>query len=279
MPADRLLHPRAGHSDKVNKLTDLEFRVWVQYVLSADDFGVMRSSAVTLQADNDHLANRPVKMLTKCLGVLVTVGLLRTFEHQGRTYLYQTDWQDWQKIRWPAKTINPEPPLEYLSEKTKELLKYFPGGKQVPPKNIGSTSEVLPPTRETANGLRQTAVAHGSGSEGGPGETTAFLDVPFEAFKAEYPESRRVFGYIESSMYHDAIKSGKTTEAKMLAALRNHKASAQWQDEAKIPNPRTWLEGERWNVTMSPPKTVSTTQKTSGTVEALQRFASKGGVQ
>ena len=53
-----MIHPRLGHSAKVAGLTDFEYRVWNQYLLSADDFGVMRATAVKLQADNDALAER-----------------------------------------------------------------------------------------------------------------------------------------------------------------------------------------------------------------------------
>jgi hypothetical protein len=247
MPADRLLHPRAGHSRKVSSLTDLEFRVWIQYLLSADDFGILPATAVALQSANDYLLSIPAKKLVKAIAVLVSIELVRVFTHQERQYLYQPDWQDWQKVRWPAKTIHPEPPSEYLSSETKELLKNFPGGKKVPPKNSRSTSEELPPTRETANGLRLTA--HANGSEGGSGET-APLDVAFEAFKAAYPSERRNFGRIVEGLFLVAIESGKTTLAMMLAALENHKASAQWQDPSKIPNPEKWLAQERWNSTM-----------------------------
>jgi len=169
VPQDRFLHPRLGHSDKVSLLTDLEFRVWVQYILSADDFGVMRKSAVTVQADNDHLANRPQKVVQRCLDALVKARLLRTFEHQQRVYVYQPDWQDFQRIGYPRGTSQPLPAPEQLvdcSPKTRELFKRHPLNlhETLPkdlPKIPETFSESSPPSRarETAkaNGIRLTA--------------------------------------------------------------------------------------------------------------------------
>src|SRR6185503_2400025 len=114
MPVDRFLHPRAGKSTKVSMLTDLEYRVWTQYLLSADDFGVMRATALAFQSDNDHLANRRTKEVQRCIDQLVSCGLLRAFEHQGKPYLYQHDWQKWQKVDYPRATLQPKPPEDVL---------------------------------------------------------------------------------------------------------------------------------------------------------------------
>lgn len=173
VPADRFLHPRLGHSHKVNLLTDLEFRVWVQYQLSADDFGVMRRSAVTVQADNDHLSTRPKRVIERCLDAIVTRGLLLPFSHQGRHYVCQFDWQRFQKVEYPRPTFEPKPPEDVLAtceSKTQELFTKHPGGSPKRSPNIsqtfGETSEAgsqeLP---DYARGRpRETAKANGSGS-------------------------------------------------------------------------------------------------------------------
>ena len=93
MPVDRFIHPRLGHSEKVNQLTDLEARVWIQYLLSSDDFGVMRCSSVNLQADNDALARRPKNAVQRALERVLEVGLIQEFEHQGQRFVFQPDWQ------------------------------------------------------------------------------------------------------------------------------------------------------------------------------------------
>lgn len=131
MPDDRFLHKRAGRSEKVGLLSDFEYRVWTQYILSSDDFGVMRHSALTLQNDNVALEQRPTKAITAALNALVTAKLLHPFSHQSRAYLYQHDWQDWQKVTYPRLTIEPKPPVGLCSRHTQWLLSHWPGGKPV----------------------------------------------------------------------------------------------------------------------------------------------------
>ena len=205
MPADRLLHARLGHSAKVSSLSDLEYRVWTTYVLGADDFGVMRADAVAFQAAHDALCARPAKAIKRCIERLVEVGLVAAFAHQGSRYLYQTDWQDFQRVRYPLRTVHPLPAAAEVSAKTQHLWSVHPGGAKVPalprssrtvpgrfpgssgspsekrpddsrrsseqvPEHSRTSSETLPPharSCETANGLWLMArEERGAGGEG-----------------------------------------------------------------------------------------------------------------
>lgn len=147
MPDDRLFHKKLGHSVKVNALTDFEEIVWRTYIMAADDFGVMRFAVLPLQNFYDRLANRPARAVQRALDRLAKIGLVRTFEHQGQTYCYQHDWQNFQSIEYPRTTILPKPPvvaLEECSELTRYLFSFHPGGRRVPSKrgsNSGSSPE------------------------------------------------------------------------------------------------------------------------------------------
>ena len=126
MPADRFLHARLGHSAKVSSLSDLEYRVWTTYLLGADDFGVIRAEAVAFQAAHDALSRRPAKAIGRCIERLVKAGLVAAFVHQGARYLYQVDWQDFQRVRYPLRTLHPLPATAEVSPKTRHLWR--PGG-------------------------------------------------------------------------------------------------------------------------------------------------------
>lgn len=207
MPDDRFIHPRLGHSEKVNQLSDFERNVWLVYLLAADDFGVMRYSAVSLQDAAAFLEARPSKQIMRALDRVKAAGLIRTFDHQGQAYCYQHDWQKWQRVRYPRTTHQPAPSPDLLAEccgKTSELFREHHGdyaGKFREssgnisakfPQSSGNVSESLPSllragVRETAHGLRQEA------QEGGPGETAC--SVRAGSFCAWYGEAyQRLLG-------------------------------------------------------------------------------------
>lgn len=114
----RLLHKKGIHGERVIALGHLEFRVWVQYVLSADDYGVMRASATVLRADNLRLEREPFKRIVAAMLALEEIGLVQIFEHQGVKFWWQTDWQDFQSVRYPRDTVNPAPSAERLGDAT-----------------------------------------------------------------------------------------------------------------------------------------------------------------
>jgi hypothetical protein len=172
MPDERFFHKRLGHSAKVNSLTDLEFRVWAQYQLSADDCGVIRHSPIPLQADNDSLAARSPRLISRAIDQIVTVGLLLTFIHQKQKYLCQGDWQNFQHVRYPRSTVNPCPPAEILAKCTSETRGLFRirHGEipEVSPENFGEVPETSP--APAGAGGREWLTANGYGSSYGNGD-------------------------------------------------------------------------------------------------------------
>jgi hypothetical protein len=174
MPVDRFFHPRAGHSRKVNGLTDQDFRVWWSYVLAADDYGVMRRSAVTLQAANDSLEKRSIKAIERSLDRLVDARLVVPFMHQAEPYVCQLDWQDFQKVRYPRESHLPIPPDDILAQCSRATQELFQQRSrkisEMPPEDSGTCSASDPQfprarTHEEANANGKRLTADGSAPE------------------------------------------------------------------------------------------------------------------
>jgi hypothetical protein len=165
MANHRLIHKEAATGQRTTDLDELEFRVWVQYLLSADDFGVCPATAVKLQGDNRRLAKVPTKKVQAAINQLVAVTLVQSFDDHGMRYLYQWDWQDWQRLKHASTTSFPPIPgelLEKCSPKTVALLREFH------PK----IAKVLPPRASACDALANAnAVANASGLEESPRET------------------------------------------------------------------------------------------------------------
>lgn len=217
MPQDRLFHPRLGHSEKITMLTDFEFRVWNSYILTADDFGVMRASAVTLQSTNDALDAKPARIVMRALERLLVVALVQGFEHQGRSYVFQRDWQHYQKIEWPRNTIEPAPAQDILdtltSEKertTRDLFGRHPGGtsrkkaKDVP-NDLERDSQIISDSRAPARGERLTLTANAQANGQRLREAVAPAEVLLDAYRAHW---KRAYGH-ESSLLISPIEQMK----------------------------------------------------------------------
>lgn len=150
-------------------MSDFEYRVWASYLLAADDFGVMRATAVTLQAADDSLAERPAVKVQAALDRLVEIGLVGTFTHQGRAYVYQHDWQGWQKVKYPRPTTNPCPSADLLAgccPLTQALFSKHPGG--VAPKMAESSSNIPAALEKLSENLSESFPPHVCAGAGAP---------------------------------------------------------------------------------------------------------------
>jgi predicted RNA-binding Zn-ribbon protein involved in translation (DUF1610 family) len=165
MPDDRMLHRCQGHSAKLAQCDHLTYRVWTQYLLSADDFGVMPAAAAMIRGDNFALMQEAEAEIQRALDTLQQVGLVAGFDHQGQRFLCSLEWQDYQRIRWPRTTYYPSPSAEVLrecSDSTRKLFSKHPS-KLSPRKG----SKVAVSHRLTANGFSTSEGVQGEGQETG----------------------------------------------------------------------------------------------------------------
>lgn len=229
MPTHRLIEKSAGTGERITSLDHFGFRVWMQYQLSADDFGVCPAEAFKLQGENLALQREEPAAVQAQIEALITIGLCGVFTDGSRRYLFQFDWQDYQKIKHPSKTSLPPVPSESLADCSVITQRLF---AEHHPKVNGTFA---PHGNATAN-ANASAIATADAS----------TDDRFERFWKAYP--RKVGKGAALAIWRRLNPSDALT-VRMVAAVDRQKESTQWRKKGGefIPHPRTWLHQERWN--------------------------------
>jgi hypothetical protein len=145
MPDYRKLHNCFDMGERTDQLTDFELRVWLVYRACADDFGVCPILPGLLKGKSRRLARVSDRAVLAAMHRLLSVALCHTFTHQGLSYLYDREWQDWEDIRHPRATQHPAPPAEERRLMTPITQQYFGKHPELLPKDFGKVSETFPP--------------------------------------------------------------------------------------------------------------------------------------
>ncbi|MBO7669711.1 MAG: hypothetical protein J6S60_03890 [Oscillospiraceae bacterium] len=97
---NRILKETIHTSESVNRMTDFQFRLWINLIVYVDDYGrgdarpaVIRGTCFPLR---DRITNRDIDAALRALADIGCVGL---YSVDGRPYLYLPAWESHQTVR------------------------------------------------------------------------------------------------------------------------------------------------------------------------------------
>lgn len=112
---NRIIKDSIHNSEKINKLTDFQFRLWVSLITYVDDYGrgdarpaIIKGTCFPLR---DRLTNRDIEA---ALTELAGTGCIGLYEVDGKSYLYFPNWESHQRVRTKVSKC-PEPPTDDVS--------------------------------------------------------------------------------------------------------------------------------------------------------------------
>jgi hypothetical protein len=129
-------------------------------------------------------------------GMLESVGLVMSFDHQGQQYLCSLDWQEYQKVRFPRKSYLPTPPAEVLRKCCAETRAFF-GRKTEKSPGLTRVSHRLTANASTPS---LSSVPEGESEGGaaapsfGPLELSGLWNDAVDEAGADFPQVKQVSG-------------------------------------------------------------------------------------
>ena len=97
---NRIIKESIAKSEKVNGLTDFQFRLWVHLMTYVEDYGRGDARAAVIKGTcfpfRERLTNRDIE---KGLADLADAGCVGLYKVDGKPYLYLPNWEQHQRVR------------------------------------------------------------------------------------------------------------------------------------------------------------------------------------
>lgn len=223
---NRMIKESIRTSKTVNALSDFQFRLWLYLITYVDDYG--RGSADPELLKGLVFPRRKgvtEAQIRDALTVLANTGMINLYEADGESYFYFPKWGDHQRIQSKYSKY-PEPPA-VMPEKDASRNVTVSHGKSRTEYEVQEEVEI-----------QVQVQADSTRAENG-----------FDRFWAAYPRKDKKK---EARQVWDKLKPSEDLLQTMLAAIEEQKRGRNWI-EGYIPQPPTWLRGERWTDKPAPP--------------------------
>ena len=246
---NRVIKESIHESEKLNSLSDFNFRLWVYLLTYVDDYGRGDARPAIIKGNCFPLRDRvTAKDIDAGLHALSDAGCVSLYTVGGKPYLCLIGWEKHQRIQ--------------------QKRSKYPGPDEADaPDGCG---EQMMPVHENP---RWVTVSHGesppeseSESESESERESRAREERFARFWTAYPrKTAKPTAQTAFAKLHPDDDLLRT----MLAAIERQKQSPQWRDAQFIPHPATWLNQRRWED--ETPRAAVSTGKTVPAQQYAQR--------
>ena len=216
---NRLIKESLCTSERINELSDFNFRLWACLITYVDDYGRGDARAAIIKGRCFPLRDKvTVKEIEAGLRELASTGCILLYRVDDGQYLCFPNWEKHQTVRNQKS--------KYPAPDDGELLEIENNCKQL---------------KSNASKCARNPIQ----SESNPNPNPNPMDGMFERFWTVYPRHVNKQG---AKKAFEKLKPDEELLQKMIAAIEKQIESEQWtKDNGQyIPHPQTWLNGRRW---------------------------------
>ena len=230
---NRIIKESICTSEKLNQLTDFQFRVWVHLITYVDDYGIGDARPAIIRGTcfpfRDRITNKDID---KVLAELADAGCVELYTVEQKPYLYLPGWEKHQRVRTKvSKFPGPEKRDCCMKKDDFDDLQHSAASCGNLPQDAARIQN--PESESRIQNPNPEITAHPCAARD--------FSAEFDIFWKEYP---RKAGDKEKA-YSAFCKANVPLDV-LLNAIKRQKSSSQWQKPEFIPHPTTWLNGKRW---------------------------------
>ena len=153
---NRIIKDSIHESEDVNKMTDFQFRLWVNLIAYVDDYGRGDARPAIIKGKCFPLMDIPLSKIEFALVDLAEIGVIRLYESEGKPLLFFPKWELHQTVR-NKKSKYPKPDDSAIESNCKQTQANVPVIQSNPIQSntnpntntsITRTKAFVPPTLE-----------------------------------------------------------------------------------------------------------------------------------